>query len=225
MPFVCVNIWELSGRNKMIQVDHIFIFCNDRGRSAEQLINKGFIEGSSRVHAGQGTTNRKFYFENCFIEIIWVSDEKEITSDKIRPMGLWERANAHNDNGYSPFGICVVNNKASDDIFTDVEVYQPDYFPEGMCIEILSHVNTPSLPMLFRLPIRDQKKTVDEPVNPARLKKVIVEHIDDTHYLYNDSQIEFKHSNRNWLTLIFENLSENQQGDFEKLQLTITGTQ
>lgn len=46
-----------------MEVDHIFIFSNNQGREADELINFGLTEGSNRVHPGQGTRNRKFYFE------------------------------------------------------------------------------------------------------------------------------------------------------------------
>jgi len=69
-------------------IDHIFIFTTDFGKIADELIEFGLTEGSGRVHIGQGTTNRKFYFDNFFLEIIWVHNEKEINSEPIKPIGL-----------------------------------------------------------------------------------------------------------------------------------------
>ncbi len=90
-----------------MNIDHIFIFTNDNGKIADELVQFGLTEGSSRVHIGQGTTNRKFYFENFFLEILWVHNEEELKSDITKPTGLWQRADFNSSN--SPFGICIVN--------------------------------------------------------------------------------------------------------------------
>ncbi len=87
-----------------METDHLFIFSNDEGTEADELVSFGLIEGSSREHPGQGTVNRKFYFENCFLEILWVKNEEEISSDLTRKVGLWDRSH-HKNNGASPFGL------------------------------------------------------------------------------------------------------------------------
>ena len=61
-----------------MDIDHIFIFTDDNGKVADQLIEFGMTEGSNRIHAGQGTTNRKFYFDNFFLELLWVYDTNQI---------------------------------------------------------------------------------------------------------------------------------------------------
>ncbi len=52
-----------------MNIVHIFIFTDDNGKVADELVEFGLIEGSNLVHVGQGTTNRKFYFDNFFLEI------------------------------------------------------------------------------------------------------------------------------------------------------------
>ena len=41
-----------------LNIDHIFIFSNKGGKEADELVEFGLTEGSSRLHPGQGTTNR-----------------------------------------------------------------------------------------------------------------------------------------------------------------------
>ena len=74
-------------------IDHIFIFSNNNGKEADKLVEFGLTEGSSRIHPGQGTTNRKFYFENFFLEVLWVIDETEIRSELTSKTKL---GNVHN---------------------------------------------------------------------------------------------------------------------------------
>lgn len=50
-----------------MEVDHLFVFSNRQGREADELVAFGLAEGSNRIHLGQGTCNRKLYFENRFL--------------------------------------------------------------------------------------------------------------------------------------------------------------
>ncbi|TAE49222.1 MAG: hypothetical protein EAZ89_14430, partial [Bacteroidetes bacterium] len=99
-----------------MHIDHIFICTGDNGEVADELVDFGLTEGSSRVHLGQGTTNRKFYFDNFFLEILWVHNEAEITSDQIKPTGLWQRADV-TSSAFSPFGLCLVNSDDTEGLF------------------------------------------------------------------------------------------------------------
>jgi hypothetical protein len=47
-----------------MDIDHIFIFTDTKGKIADELISFGFTANESQVHQGQGTMNRTFSFEN-----------------------------------------------------------------------------------------------------------------------------------------------------------------
>lgn len=130
------------------------------------MVSLGLTEGSSRVHTGQGTTNRKFYFEDFFLEVLWVHDEAEARSHPAVELGLWDRSRFR-ETGRSRFGLCLVNTPDTDTIFAKSQLHQPAYFPEGMSIDFINDPARPWLPMLFRLPFRGPKKPSDEPRNHA----------------------------------------------------------
>ncbi|MBL7839676.1 MAG: VOC family protein [Cyclobacteriaceae bacterium] len=212
-----------------MDIDHIFIFTEDQGRIAEELVKFGLIEGSSRVHTGQGTTNRKFYFDNFFLEILWVHNENEIKSSLIEPTGLCQRAD-YKKNGLSPYGLCIVNSEQTDALFGNSMKYQPDYFPGGMLIEILKNENQPHLPWTFRLSFRGQKKNESEPKNHTNgirsLTKVTFNHKpieteEFLHYFKGQPNIVFSTSNDYGLTLTFDNNQQQKKRIFEDLRLTI----
>lgn len=212
-----------------MDIDHIFIFTDDKGKIADKLVEFGLVEGSNRVHVGQGTTNRKFYFDNFFLEILWVHNENEIKSDLVKPIGLWQRAE-HKSNGFSPFGLCIVNNDDTNELFANSFKYQPDYFPNGMTIEILKNENQPQLPWTFRLPFKGQKKNETEPKNHKngikRLTKVNFNYNDSQvdkylDYFKAESNIEFTTSNDNGIILTFDNNRQREKRTFEDLNLTI----
>jgi Glyoxalase-like domain len=212
-----------------MNIDHIFIFTDDNGKVADELVDCGFTEGSNRIHVGQGTTNRKFYFDNFFLEILWVHNVNEITSDKTKPMGLWQRAEYRN-NRFSPFGLCLVNSDDTETIFEGAFKYQPDYFPQGMEIDIIKNEDQTDFPWTFRLPFKGQKKPENEPTihknGLSVLTKAIFEYelISDSTFrenFKNQTQIQFIKSTRHWLNLIFDKGKQGKIQEFEKLKLTI----
>lgn len=213
-----------------MEIDHIFIFSNNGGKEADKLVEFGLTEGSSRIHPGQGTTNRKFYFENFFLEILWVIDENEIRSELTSKTKLWERSQFDN-NDFSPFGLCLVNSKLTDKLFEQSESYQPKYFPERMSIDIITNEKNPNLPWTFRLPFRDEKKAHNEPTNHKNgIRKLthiefeVLLNKDDTEFktfFQNSEHIDFKSGQRNNLTLEFDNFNQKKVMAFEELDLTI----
>jgi hypothetical protein len=212
-----------------MSIDHIFIFTDDNGKVADELVDFGLIEGSNRIHVGQGTTNRKFYFDNFFLEILWVHNEAELKSEQTKPTGLWQRAEFKTNN-FSPFGLCIVNSDDAETLFENAFKYQPDYFPKGMEIDIIKNENQTDLPWTFRLPFKGQKKHENEPTNHRNeisvLTKTIFEYrlISENTFLDNleiQNNIQFVKSSRHWLTLFFDNGKQGKKQDFEKLNLTI----
>lgn len=150
--------------------DHIFIFSKYQGDEADKLIRFGLTEGSSRVHPGQGTRNRKFYFENFFLEIVWVSNEVELTSEITAPTRLWERAH-HKINGSSPFGLCLVNSPDTDYLFEESLKYRPAYLPGGMSFDIITNEKMPYLPWICRLPSSAKNIAQEQTIHPVGIKK------------------------------------------------------
>ncbi|WP_461056274.1 VOC family protein [Spirosoma arcticum] len=211
-----------------MNVDHIFIFAEDKGQIADQLVGFGLTEGSSRTHTGQGTANRKFYFRNFFLEALWVHNEDEINSELIKETGLWHRANFRNTH-FSRFGLCLINTDETERLFENAFKYQPTYFPEGLTIDVLRNEGSPALPWAFRLPFKGQKKNetepTDHPSGMSSLTRSIFEcegtiSKDFLGYFESESGLEFKTSSRTWLTLIFDNEVQGHSFDFENLSLT-----
>lgn len=87
-----------------LALDHVFICCRPGAPEAEALAAIGLVEGSGNVHPGQGTANRRFFFEGGFIELLWVADAAEAQSPLTAPTRLWPRW-AGRDAGACPFGV------------------------------------------------------------------------------------------------------------------------
>src|SRR6266481_9637578 len=57
------------------ELDHIFICSSRHGKDVRALAEAGFSLGLNRIHDGQGTANALFFFDNAYLELLWVNDE------------------------------------------------------------------------------------------------------------------------------------------------------
>jgi hypothetical protein len=148
-----------------LEVDHAFIGCKAGAPEGDALLRLGFAEGSGNTHPGQGTANRRFFFENFMLELIWVADPAEVQNERTRRTRLWDRCQG--DNEVSPFGIIfrsAVVPPASPPFAT--WSYSPIYLPPGLAIQIAEGTNLYE-PELFYLPFLRRAATQSEPLEHA----------------------------------------------------------
>jgi Glyoxalase-like domain len=87
-----------------LALDHIIFFCAPGAPEADALLGRGLHEGPGNSHPGQGTINRRFFFRNLYLELLWVEDFDEAQAPEARRTGLWDRwINRHN--GSCPIGL------------------------------------------------------------------------------------------------------------------------
>jgi hypothetical protein len=149
-----------------LEVDHAFIACAHGAPEGDALLRAGFVEGSANTHPGQGTANRRFYFENFMLELMWVADPAEAQSAQTRRTRLWERW-SQRDSG-NPFGI-VFRAAGDQDAAAPFPTwaYHPSYLPQGLAIQIAVGT-TLREPELFYLPfLRMHGIRAGEPLNHA----------------------------------------------------------
>ena len=113
-----------------IQLDHVFMCCQPGAPEADVLLKLGFVEGSRNVHAGQGTENRRFFFEGGFIELLWVAKPDETQSPLTSPTRLWPRWSGRQSES-CPFGVAFspAGNEVPPPPFATWE-YRPKYLPQ-----------------------------------------------------------------------------------------------
>jgi hypothetical protein len=134
------------------EFDHLFI-CTDIGAyEADRLVSLGLVEGTSNLHPGQGTTNRRFFFHNAMLEFLWICDPEEAKSELIRPTRLWERW-ANRQGGACPFGVCLRSTtNDGESIAFPSWAYRPPYLPEPLSIAVGTNSGVLTEPMLFQTP-------------------------------------------------------------------------
>ena len=113
-----------------LHVHHVFICTAVGAPEAEGLLDVGLVEGSPNTHPGQGTANRRFFFERGFLELLWVHDEREAQSPLVAPTKLWDRWAARG-RAANPFGICLSSAEGVDsNLPFPTWSYRPDYLPD-----------------------------------------------------------------------------------------------
>lgn len=149
-----------------MEFDHLFI-CVDDPSLGDLLKDIGLSEGSANTHPGQGTANRRFFFNNAFIELLYEVDGKELKSELTSPTGLYQRLHSEGT-ATSPFGICFRPNASSVEVVPFSHwLYRPSYLPPTLAIPVGEAPMTE--PMWFYLPFGarpDQVKGEGQPQQP-----------------------------------------------------------
>ncbi|MDZ8186590.1 MAG: hypothetical protein RMX96_17290 [Nostoc sp. ChiSLP02] len=142
-----------------LELDHIFVCVKPEAPPAELLTTFGLIEGTRRIHRGQGTANVCFFFENAYLELLWLFDTHEIQSPLVRLTGLWERCRWQETQA-CPFGIAF-RSTALDlgKIPFSTWDYHAKYLPPEASIPIATNSDNLSEPLIFISPTN--KKPID----------------------------------------------------------------
>jgi len=150
-----------------LEFDHAFICCSPGAPEGDALVRLGLTEGSPNTHPGQGTANRRFFFGNAFLELLWVADPEEARSEATRRTRLWERWSGRASNA-CPFGIVFRSTGAGAGLVPfPTWAYRPAYLPAGLAIGFADGVPLDE-PELVHVPFLQRPEVpVHEPTNHA----------------------------------------------------------
>ncbi len=134
--------------------DHAFVFTPPGAAAADRLVDAGLVEGPPNVHPGQGTANRRFFFEGGMLELLWCHDEAEARAPRTARTGLWERSRWR-EVPACPFGVAWHRglDEAREAPFESWP-YRPTYLPEGLSIAVAVASDDPRQPFGFVMPGR-----------------------------------------------------------------------
>jgi hypothetical protein len=117
-------------------LDHVFVCGAEGAPEAARLVRLGLTEGSPNTHPGQGTASRRFFFENAYIELIWVTDPREAQGELAARTRLWPRW-SQRAAGASPFAVILrpADGNERDPPFASW-AYHPPYLPAHLAIDV-----------------------------------------------------------------------------------------
>jgi len=144
-----------------LELDHVFILVKPNAEVADALVNIGMIEGSSNDHDGQGTSNRRFYFDNGMLEFLYVRDEKEANEGPAKNLNFPQRTR---NTDASPFGAILhpVDETEKHDPFEGWK-YQPKYFKAGWEFHIGSNSTNLVEPLCIYVPFYNPSLKPEHP--------------------------------------------------------------
>ena len=119
-----------------MELDHMYICVGENAPEGDALVDFGLKEGSSNTHPGQGTANRRFFFHNFMLELLWFVNPTEVRAEITRPIRLHESL-LSSDPAVSRFGMGfrAENNEEQVAPFPFVH-YRPQYLPEPLSIQV-----------------------------------------------------------------------------------------
>ena len=139
-----------------MEIDHLFVLLDPSGddgtaaeRAAARLRAAGLREGSSNTHPGQGTANRRFFFGNAMLELLYVTDLAAAGRPPADVLRLPARAT---ERDACPFGIAFRPSRESGEPADFAHVhYRPSYLPDTLSIQLADGAPV-SEPLWFHLP-------------------------------------------------------------------------
>ena len=133
-----------------IQLDHCFILTEPGAPQADFLVDIGMVEGTTNDHPGQGTANRRFFFENTALELLYIRDAEEAMNGPASRLRCVEQGA---ESGASPFGIVVRRtDDSADDPFPGWR-YFPQYFGADKYFQVGENSNVLEEPLCICMPI------------------------------------------------------------------------
>lgn len=96
-----------AAQSPVLELDHVYVVVAPGAAAAAEALRRVGIVIDSNVtrHDGQGTASRAAFFENTYLELLWV--DSSVTVDSLHRLDLAEfvRAAKWRQSGASPFGI------------------------------------------------------------------------------------------------------------------------
>ncbi|GAB4213928.1 MAG: VOC family protein [Synechococcales cyanobacterium] len=142
----------------MAELDHVLICVNVDAPEIEALLALGLSEGSRNHHPGQGTANRRIFFHNLMLELLWVEDPVAAQSPGIARTGLWKRWHRRRE-GACPLGFGF-RPPPEDGLRAEgispwpfaAWDYRPPYLPPSVSIAMAITSDDPHQPLMFGIP-------------------------------------------------------------------------
>jgi len=129
-----------------LKLDHIFILTQPNAPIAEKLRAHSFVEGTSNTHPGQGTENRRFFFEGFTLEWLFITDKTEALNGAGRDLRFQQR---YTEATASPFGLVV---RTDSEVDFPHWLYWPDYFNGRLSFAVGNNSNNLQEPLCICMP-------------------------------------------------------------------------
>lgn len=145
-----------------IILDHCFILTEPGAPQAELLSDIGLIEGKSNNHPGQGTANRRFFFANTTLELLYIRDENEAKNGRAKRLRFVKRAT---DPKASPLGLILRRTSEFSTVPFAGWQYCPEYFDKDCCFQVGDNSDLLQEPLCICMPHNLPRSHLSRPEN------------------------------------------------------------
>lgn len=149
--------------------DHAFVFTAAAAEVAARMTRAGLCEGPANTHPGQGTANRRFFFQGGMIELLYVADVEALTRPELARTGLWPRS-LFRERDSCPIGLCASEPPDAPESLAPAWDYRPPYLPPGAAIRMADDAHDERRPLLFAVPPRTGG--ADVPRDPRSISRI-----------------------------------------------------
>ena len=126
---------QISADDCFLEVDHIFI-CTTKGTESVSVLEELGLYCSNQLvqHVKQGTASKIIFFENTYLEVIWIEDkhlveqQSELTDVQTLTRVRGQRI------GASPFGIGLRRKSDESKLVSHSTLYWAEWMPTKMSI-------------------------------------------------------------------------------------------
>jgi hypothetical protein len=164
-----------------LELDHVFVASREGAPELEPLLRLGFNEGAPNVHVGQGTACRRLFFENAYLEFLWLQEAREAAAPTIASTHLAQRCAP--GSGWNPFGLCF-RPVAGAPLHLPFNTwdYRPPYLPPELSIPMAESAGCSQEPLLFALPFAqrpdryppDKRQPLEHASGARRLTRLVL---------------------------------------------------
>ncbi len=133
------------------ELDHVFVAASPGAPEMRILAEAGFLEGPDHDHPGQGTASRGIFFENAYLELIWLTDPGVARSPAIRRTRLADRIDPGCPGNPLGFGLRSPEHPLPPAPFATWP-YRPPYLPVDASFAVSISSEIIGEPFLFVLP-------------------------------------------------------------------------
>lgn len=153
-----------------LELDHVFVSAAFEAPEMESIREAGFVEGPTHDHPGQGTASRGVFFENAYLELIWLTDPRVARGPAIARTGLAQRADPSSRALPYGFGLRSPGGSVPAPPF-DTWRYAPPYLPKGASFAMAASSTILDEPLLFILPW-SRSPTWEVPAHPCGARRL-----------------------------------------------------
>lgn len=133
-------------------VDHVYVWVSKAAPEMQILRDIGLQPKEKiTVHTGQGSASQVVYFQNMYLELVWIEDEQEL-AEHLAGGGIAAPVReTWKETGVSPFGIGLhYRTPDSDHLPIETLRHQESWMPDDSYIEAISQ-RSPYTPLSFIL--------------------------------------------------------------------------